>query len=181
MLHSPDCHELYLRDWACNYAGCTIVSVDYRLGKVYPVALQDVLDAYYWLTSGSVQVRQVLGFQPTKIVAAGDSAGAFLAYILCLILTDMKEYAAKQQLRNSLFLPQALVSIYGFYNLNLSSPAIAINFLDFLFPAPVLRLGFGSLIKGCDNYAWFSKSFLAYWNFSFLINLFGFYSSSVLS
>ena len=157
ILHSPDCHEIYLRDWVRDNSGCTIVSVDYRLGEVYPVALQDVLDAYYWLKSGSEQVQQVLGFQPTKIVAAGDSAGAFLVYTTCLILNDMKTFATKNQLCEPPPLPYALVSIYGCFTFKNPCIFMSNTFLDFFLPPSVIRIGFGSLVKGCDRYSWNSE------------------------
>ena len=142
-----------------EYPVCTIVSVDYALRQVYPRPLQDVLDAYYWLTSGSEQVQQVLGFQPNKVVVAGDSAGAYLVYTLCLILTDMKEYSTKQQLGTTAPLPHAIVSIYGFYTLSHPSPVMALSFLDLFMTPSVIRVGFGALINGCDEPSWNSKLF----------------------
>ena len=151
---------MYLRDWVRGNPCCTIVSVDYSLRQKYPKPLQDVLDAYYWLTSGSEQVQQVLGFQPSKVVAAGDSAGAFLAYTLCLILTDMKDFAVKEQLSKPLPLPNAMLFIYGVFTFTNPSIFMTNTFLDLFLPASVLRIAFGSLVKGCDEPLWKCMSWL---------------------
>lgn len=53
-------------------AGCRALAVDYRLAPehVYPAAVEDSIAAYNWLCSS--------GYEPDKIVIAGDSAGGGL-------------------------------------------------------------------------------------------------------
>lgn len=70
-----------------------VVSIDYRLAPEYryPCALQDVLDAYLFLTSGSPQVVDKIGFHPKNIVICGDSAGGQLAVALVYVLNDIRK------------------------------------------------------------------------------------------
>ena len=65
-----------------------IISIDYALApeNKYPAGIQDVLDVYLFLTSGSEKVQQLLGFQPTNIVLAGESAGGNMAIALAIAL-----------------------------------------------------------------------------------------------
>ena len=60
--------------------GLPIFSIDYRLAPThrYPAAQQDVRAAWDWLVGQ--------GFDPLRIVVAGDSAGGHLAITLCLEL-----------------------------------------------------------------------------------------------
>jgi acetyl esterase/lipase len=149
-----------MRSWLKDIPNTTIISVDYRLRSEYPFALQDVFDAYFWLTSGSEQVRQVLGFKPTKVVVGGDSAGANLVYTLSLLLTDMRDYASKHNCPPPPPLPHALVSVYGFYTFSSPSPIMINSFLDLLLPPTIIRIAFGSMVEGCDEPAWNSKHLL---------------------
>ncbi|HWU33102.1 MAG TPA: alpha/beta hydrolase [Marmoricola sp.] len=60
--------------------GLPVFSIDYRLAPThrYPAAHEDVRASWNWLVSE--------GFDPTRIVVAGDSAGGHLAVSLCLEL-----------------------------------------------------------------------------------------------
>lgn len=62
--------------------GVNVFTPDYRVAPEhpYPAALEDALAAYDWLLA--------TGCPPSKIVAAGDSAGGGLALALCLYLKD---------------------------------------------------------------------------------------------
>lgn len=66
-------------------AGCRALSVGYRLAPEHPFpsALEDALASYRWLVAQ--------GFEPEKIVAAGDSAGGGLAVALIAALRDAGE------------------------------------------------------------------------------------------
>ncbi|RWS02813.1 hormone-sensitive lipase-like protein, partial [Dinothrombium tinctorium] len=107
--HSPDCHEDYLRVWSPQLCGIPIFSVDYTKAKEYPAAIQDVLDAYLWVTSGAPEVEQILGFHPETIVLCGDSAGANLVLSLNYILHDIFE---SNPFNRQMCLPSSLVLIY---------------------------------------------------------------------
>lgn len=62
--------------------GMNVFTVEYRLAPEhpYPAALDDAMDAYGHLLSG--------GYDPSRIVLCGDSAGAGLCYALCQKLRD---------------------------------------------------------------------------------------------
>lgn len=98
-MSSPDSHELYLRDWAVKLKGIPILSIDYTLRERFPKAPQDVLDVYMYLVDPKNQqsVTELIGFQPEKIVVAGDSAGANLVFSLVCCLNEIRrndpEYA----------------------------------------------------------------------------------------
>ena len=59
--HSPECHEVYLREFAKNMPDVVYFSVAYRTKVEYPKGNQDCLDAYLWLTSGTDEVEEVIG------------------------------------------------------------------------------------------------------------------------
>ena len=86
----PLSHSPYLARWAEKLDGLTFITVDYRLSPEhkYPAALQDLLDVWTWLTdkSNTDHVREVLGFEPKRIVLFGDSAGGNLGLALLRIL-----------------------------------------------------------------------------------------------
>jgi hormone-sensitive lipase len=71
-----------IRKWA-NEAKVAVFSIDYRLAPEhsYPDALNDCLNAYFWILNYSYQH---LGIKANKIVLAGDSAGAGLALAVTL-------------------------------------------------------------------------------------------------
>ena len=73
-----------IRKWA-KITNIVIYSVDYRLApeSSYPDALDDILNAYYWVAYHS---EQVLGIPAEKIILSGDSAGGGLALSLGLRL-----------------------------------------------------------------------------------------------
>jgi epsilon-lactone hydrolase len=63
-------------------AGMPVLVIDYRLGPEhpYPAAVDDALTAYGWLLTR--------GFEPDRIVVAGDSAGGGLTLATLLALRD---------------------------------------------------------------------------------------------
>ena len=66
-------------------SGCRVLAVDYRLAPEdpFPASLHDCLAAYEWLLKN--------GFEPNRIVIAGDSAGANLALAVLQTLRDAGE------------------------------------------------------------------------------------------
>lgn len=87
--------------------GLPVFSVDYRLAPThrYPAAQQDVRGAWDWL------IEQ--GYDPARIVVAGDSAGGHLAITLCLELA-----------RERSPLPAALVALSPVIDLSLRAAGV---------------------------------------------------------
>lgn len=113
-----------------------IISVDYRLSPKYkfPAALQDCLDAYLWLTSGSSEVFNLLGFTPKKVIICGDSAGGGLTLSLALILNDIRV----KKLR-SIVMPSALIAFYPVCDLRPSaSPSRLLTCFETFLPLGLL-------------------------------------------
>lgn len=67
-------------------AGCVVVSVDYRLApeNQYPTAPEDCYRALTWL----VDRAERLGLDPSRVAVGGESAGANLAAVVCLMTRD---------------------------------------------------------------------------------------------
>lgn len=63
-------------------AGATVLNVDYRMLPVMPIsaAVADGLDGYRWLLDQ--------GYDPAKIVIAGDSAGGYLTFMVALSILE---------------------------------------------------------------------------------------------
>lgn len=87
--------------------GLPVFSIDYRLAPShqYPAAQQDVRAAWDWL------IEQ--GFDPARVVVAGDSAGGHLAITLCLELA-----------RESSPLPAGLVALSPVIDLSLRAGGV---------------------------------------------------------
>ncbi len=82
--------SLYERDPRCRHiaegAQCIVASVDYRLApeNAFPTAAEDCYAALCWL----VDHADELGIDGTKVAVSGESAGANLAAVTCLIARD---------------------------------------------------------------------------------------------
>jgi acetyl esterase len=78
--HNGICQNL------CAGAGCTVVSVDYRLAPEhkFPAGLDDCV----WATRWAVEHAQELDSDPNNVVIAGDSAGGNMAAAVALRLRD---------------------------------------------------------------------------------------------
>lgn len=82
--------DLDQRDPRCRavaaQVGCTVASVDYRLApeNAFPVPLQDCDAALCWL----VDHADELGVDPARVSVGGESAGANLAAVVCLLARD---------------------------------------------------------------------------------------------
>ena len=77
-----DTHEGTCRMLA-NSSGCRIISVDYRLAPEhkFPAAIDDGLAALRWVAAHAA----ALGIDPDRLAIGGDSAGANLAAVVCLL------------------------------------------------------------------------------------------------
>lgn len=106
---TPKGHEAYLKYW-CENLNIPVFCPNY--GKApespYPYGLQDLLDAYLFVTSGSPSANNFLGFKPKSVVITGDSAGGNLALALTLLLHEI----SKIQPNSKLLMPNAIYLLY---------------------------------------------------------------------
>ena len=81
--------DLDTHDGVCRFlaheTGAGVLAVDYRLAPEYkfPAAVEDALAAFHW----AVAAARRLGFVPTRVAVAGDSAGGNLAAVVSLLAT----------------------------------------------------------------------------------------------
>ncbi|HSS65344.1 MAG TPA: alpha/beta hydrolase [Gammaproteobacteria bacterium] len=118
-------------------AGCAVFSLDYRLApeNPYPSALEDVLRAWRWLTSGP------LG--PGDVAAAGDSAGGNLV-LAALLRLDQSQQP----------LPVAVVTMAPWTDLSVSGGSVSANrHADPYIPAELLRPVASAYLRGADPQA----------------------------
>ena len=82
---SADMSDPNSRSYAVEM-NCVVVSVDYRLAPEtpFPGPVEDCYSALLWLHSAAGD----LGIDPTRIMVAGESAGAGLVAALCLLARD---------------------------------------------------------------------------------------------
>ena len=91
---SLDSHDTAVR-FLCRTAGCTIVSVDYRMGPEhpFPAAAEDAYQAARWVADRA----EDLGIDPGRLALAGDSAGGNLAAVVALMARDAADFAVSAQ------------------------------------------------------------------------------------
>ncbi len=78
--HDGICRALALR------SGCMVAALDYPLAPEhpFPAAVDSVMNSIGWL----METASALGFDPRRFAIGGDSAGANLAAVACLLLRD---------------------------------------------------------------------------------------------
>jgi acetyl esterase len=69
-----------------NRSTCAVIAVGYRLAPEhpYPAAVQDAYVATAWVAANGAEI----GVDPNLLVVAGDSAGANLATVACMVAHD---------------------------------------------------------------------------------------------
>ena len=108
-----DMHDEYLRNLA-NAADVVIVSVDYRLAPEhpYPAGLDDCVDVWSWLQTGSAEVPGDV----SRLGVGGDSAGGSLSFALALRARD-----------EGLGVPKVVVTAYGTTEMRVSNPELGVG------------------------------------------------------
>lgn len=108
-----DMHDEYLRNLA-NAAGVVIVSVDYRLApeNPYPAGLDDCVDVWSWLQTGTAEVPGDV----SRLGVGGDSAGGSLSFALALRARD-----------EGLGVPKVVVTAYGTTEMRVSNPELGVE------------------------------------------------------
>jgi hormone-sensitive lipase len=144
---TPKGHEPYLRFWA-QQTKTPVLCVNYGKAPLnpYPCGLQDLLDAFLFITSGRQEVLDILGFHPKNIIVTGDSAGGNLALTLTLALA-----AVKNNVNASQILPRAIFTQYpcGDPSVTVNASRTFISFDPLLTPACVFTIG--SAYSGVDQ------------------------------
>ena len=133
MIGSPAIYR-HLVSRLSQSAGCAVFSLDYRLApeNPHPAALDDVLRAWHWLTSGP---RRAL-----RVAAAGDSAGGNL------VLAALLRLAESQQP-----LPAAVAAMAPWTDLSISGESVSTNRrADPYLPAELLRPVASAYLQGAD-------------------------------
>ena len=100
-------NNFFVKGFANNLKGLTILSMDHSPGPeaAFPVAAQQVLDTYLWLTSGRQDVLNKIGFHPEEIVLLGDSSGGNLVSSLLVTLNEIR----RMGLGFKPFMPRSMV------------------------------------------------------------------------
>jgi acetyl esterase len=112
VLYGLDSHDLVCRR-LCNMNQCIVVSVDYRLAPehTFPAAHLDAWSVLSWVVENVAE----LGGNASKIILAGDSAGANLAACMAHKAKEQKLTIAAQ------------VLVYPWVDGKLSNPSISRN------------------------------------------------------
>ncbi|WP_051274785.1 alpha/beta hydrolase [Cellulomonas sp. URHD0024] len=101
--------------------GYTVVGVGYSIAPEarYPTPVRQVLDALGYLTSHA----QELGIDPTRLILAGDSAGAQIAAQVTGMITN-RDYASSMQMRPPVTAAQVVGTVFfcGAYDMSLIRP-----------------------------------------------------------
>jgi len=124
---STHSHELFLRDWV-NRLNMPIIGLNYGLSPQhkYPYGLNDCYQGYRWIIN---HCEDVLGFNPKKIILAGDSSGATFVLSLVYLLIAKNEFE-NEKIR----LPDLLLPLYPCCNTSIKSmcSSFLLSLKDFL-------------------------------------------------
>ena len=124
---STHSHEIFLRDWS-NKLNMPIIGINYGLSPQhkYPYGLNDCYQGYRWIIN---HCQDVMGFNPKKIILAGNSSGGtFVLSLLYLILA--KNEFEKDNIR----IPDLVLPLYPCCNTSIKSmgTSLLLSLKDFL-------------------------------------------------
>ncbi|MFQ3546031.1 alpha/beta hydrolase [Halobacillus rhizosphaerae] len=106
IMHSKEMDDPYCRMLA-NETKCVVVNVDYPKAPEYPfpIPVQQSYDILNWIKHHAEELR----IDPEKIIIGGQSSGANLAAVLCMLLKERHE-------------PQPLLQVLSCPMLDFSTP-----------------------------------------------------------
>ena len=120
--------------------GVTFLLPEYAVAPEhpYPAAVQDVLDVYMFLVSGTPRVLELIGFQPKKILMSGASAGGTISLAVTFALNAIRKRGQTASMIN-LMMPCGL---------NLQFPGALLAFIpvpsnivyDFMCTPPIMLM-----------------------------------------
>lgn len=96
------------RSWI-RETNSALLSIEYTLSPQvkYPVALQECLDVYL----NCVSSDPVIGFNPKKIILAGDSAGGYFVTAMSIAIAEIRQLQISSSLQSTP-LPTAVNAVY---------------------------------------------------------------------
>lgn len=137
---SPEVYYGVMSEWIKGI-GATIIAIDYSLAPShkYPIALQEILDTYLWLTdaSKSENILKPLGHVPGDIIVTGDSAGGNFSVALTILLAEISKLSS-----DAPKFPTALDLMYPAISPGLPFSSASSVYLDTIL-SPCKRLQFG--------------------------------------
>jgi acetyl esterase len=96
--------------------GYLVLNIDYRLAKrhPFPAALEDVSQAWMW----TLEHIEALGGDPSRIVVAGESAGANLVTSLAIQTSYRREELWARRVFEAGVQPAAVIGLAGIYEVS---------------------------------------------------------------
>lgn len=137
VLGDVDTHESLCTAIA-NAAGCIVVSVDYRLAPEhkFPAAVDDAYAATRWVADNAAS----FGGDPARLAVGGDSAGANLAAVVCLMARD-----------RGMFQPVLQVLIYPVTDYSFHTPSYLENAEGYLLTREDMRWFWGHYLADAED------------------------------
>ena len=136
---SPKVYASFLNQWV-EKLGVAVLCPDYRKAPEhkFPAGLNDCLDTILFAMSGRPEVKDLLGFQPKKILLSGDSAGGNLCVSTAFAMNEIRRNNKDANIK----MPIAVVSLYPYSDPTfIVTPSSVLSPLSFLLtPKDMLRM-----------------------------------------